>query len=68
LLRGVLCGDTAEARAAAGRGADFVGLRGRVGESALAELCAELEVPVFARGLSVGHAWAMGASGVNALA
>jgi mutator protein MutT len=67
LLRGVLCGDAAEARAAAGRGADFVGLRGRVGESALAELCGELEVPVFARGLSVGHAWAMGASGVNAL-
>jgi len=66
-LRGVLCGDVEEARAAAGGGADFVALRARVGESALAELCGELEAPVFARGLSLGRAWAVGASGVNAL-
>jgi mutator protein MutT len=66
-LRGVLCGDAEEARAAARGGADFLALRGWVGESALAELCGELEAPVFARGLSLGRAWAVGASGVNAL-
>jgi hypothetical protein len=30
-------------------------------------LCRSVEVPVFARGLPLGRAWALGASGVNAL-
>ena len=66
-LRGVSCRTVEEARAAANRGADFVALGEPLGGAALAELCRSVEVPVFARGLPLGRAWALGASGINAL-
>ena len=66
-LRGVSCRAVDEARAAASGGADFVALREPLDGAALAELCGSVEVPVFARGLPLERAWALGASGVNAL-
>jgi mutator protein MutT len=66
-LRGVSCRTVAEARAAASGGADFVALGEPLEGLALTELCRSVEVPVFARGLPLGRAWALGASGVNAL-
>lgn len=66
-LRGVSCRSVGEARAAVSGGADFVTLGEPIEGTALAELCLSVEVPVFARGLPLGCAWALGASGVNAL-
>jgi hypothetical protein len=66
-LRGVSCRGVDEARAAVSGGADFVALGESLKGAALAELCGSVEVPVFARGLPLERAWALGASGVNAL-
>ena len=66
-LRGVSCRAVDEARAAVSGGADFVALGEPRERAALAELCGSVEVPVFARGLPLERAWALGASGVNAL-
>ncbi len=67
-LCGGLCRTAGEALAAVGGGADFVALRGVFEPAELAALCAALPAPVFARGLTPGRAWGLGASGVNALA
>jgi mutator protein MutT len=67
LLKGVSCRSAEEARAAVSGGADFVALEGPVAENVLVELCESVEIPVFARGVSLGHAWVLGASGVNLL-
>jgi 2-methylisocitrate lyase-like PEP mutase family enzyme len=48
-------------------GADFVALDERLDAAEIAELCASVPVPVFVRGLSLTRAWALGASGINAL-
>jgi mutator protein MutT len=62
-LRGVFCASVAEA--AAGAGADFLVLREPLSPSELAALCDSLPVPVFARGIGLEEAWALGASGLN---
>jgi 8-oxo-dGTP diphosphatase len=67
VLLGALCRTAGEARAAAKAGAGFVALREPLGAPDLAALSAELFAPVFARGVTRGRAWALGASGVNAI-
>jgi 8-oxo-dGTP diphosphatase len=64
-LRGVACAAAAAARAA--RKADFIVLTVSLPDAELAELCAAVSVPVYARGLELPAAWALGASGVSDL-
>jgi len=64
-LRGVFCGSAVEAAAAVGEGAEFLVLRNELGCGELAALCGTVPVPVFARGLALDDAWALGASGLN---
>jgi mutator protein MutT len=64
-LCGVFCMSAAEAAAAADAGADFVVLREALSSSELTALCHSLPVPVFARGIGLEQAWALGASGLN---
>jgi mutator protein MutT len=66
-LMGAACRDAAEAEVAADAGADFVALSATPEPAALAALCARLDVPLFARGIGLERAWALGASGINAL-
>jgi mutator protein MutT len=67
VLRGVSCRTADEARIAVNGGADFVALGETLDTAELEALCAGVPVPVFVRGLPVGRAWVLGASGVNAL-
>ena len=64
-LRGVFCDSAIEAAAGVGEGAEFLVLRGEMANGELAALCAAVPVPVFARGLTLEEAWALGASGLN---
>jgi 8-oxo-dGTP diphosphatase len=64
-LAGMFCRDGEEAVAAAGAGADFLVLRNVLGCGELAALCDAIPVPVFARGIGLDQAWALGASGRN---
>lgn len=64
-LRGTLCVSAAEAAVAADAGADFVVLREALSPGELTALCHSLSVPVFARGIGLEQAWALGASGLN---
>ena len=64
-LRGMLCDDAAEARAALDIGAEFLALRAALPANALAALCAAANVPVFARGVALAEAWELGATGIN---
>jgi mutator protein MutT len=64
-LRGVFCVSAAEAAVAADAGADFVVLREALSPSELTGLCHSLPVPVFARGIGLEQAWALGSSGLN---
>jgi mutator protein MutT len=63
-LRGVFCAGT-EAAGAVDASAEFLVLRREIGDDELAALCGSVSVPVFARGLSLEAAWALGASGLN---
>ncbi|MGO9990514.1 MAG: 8-oxo-dGTP diphosphatase MutT [Steroidobacteraceae bacterium] len=65
-LLGVACRNAAEARAAAGR-ADFLVLREAPSCRDLAALCGAVPVPVFVPGMALERAWALGASGINAI-
>lgn len=56
-----------EAERAAAEGADFLALRTPLSARVLGALCARIAAPIYARGLSLERAWALGASGVNAL-
>jgi len=67
-LVGTYCRDGAEAVDAAGAGADFLVLRGVLGDGELTVLCDSVSVPVFARGMELEQAWALGASGCNEIA
>jgi mutator protein MutT len=67
VLRGASCRTADEARAAVKNGADFVALGEPIEATELADLCESVPAPVFVRGLSLGRAWTLGASGVNAL-
>jgi mutator protein MutT len=64
-LRGVFCLSAAEATVAANAGANFVVLREALSPSALTALCDSLSVPVFARGIGLEQAWALGSTGLN---
>ncbi len=64
-LRGVFCAGAVEGIAAARIGADFLAMRNALTDEALATLCGSLDMPVFARGLTLEQAWALGASGLN---
>jgi hypothetical protein len=72
-LSGVWCSSAEEGVAAAGGGggaqgpADFLVMRRALPEVELAELCAAVSVPVYARGEHLEWAWALGASGLNDL-
>jgi mutator protein MutT len=63
-LRGVLC-DSAEAGIAVNAGANFLVMRDRPADGELAAVCDSVAVPVYARGLALEAAWALGASGIN---
>jgi len=64
-LRGVFCASASEAVAAAGTGVGFLVLREALSPNELAALCQLVSVPVFARGIGLEQAWALGASGLN---
>jgi mutator protein MutT len=64
-LRGVFCANKAEAAAAAG--ADFLVLRERLATCELVALCESVNLPVYARGITLEEAWAAGATGVNGI-
>jgi 8-oxo-dGTP diphosphatase len=64
-LVGMFCRGGEDAVDAAGAGADFVVLRKVLAEGELVALCDSVPVPVFARGIGLEQAWALGASGCN---
>jgi hypothetical protein len=64
-LRGVLCASAAAAAVAAEGGADFLVLSAVLPSAKLATLCQLVSTPVYARGLALEEAWALGASGIN---
>ena len=67
VLVGAVCRSGAEALAAAAAHADFIALCTILPPAALAALCRQVPVPLFARGLALERAWSLGATGVNAL-
>jgi mutator protein MutT len=66
-LIGAACRSAAEALAAAAVGADFLVLHPVLAPGELTALCARVTVPLFARGVALQRAWALGATGINAL-
>jgi 8-oxo-dGTP diphosphatase len=66
-LHGMTCASSDEARAAAAAGADFLVLREPLSMEECAALCASVAVPLYVRGLELGTAWTVGASGTNEL-
>jgi mutator protein MutT len=66
-LVGVLCDRMSDAMAAATAGTDFVVLRQRLQNAQVAAICAAVGVPVFAHGIALPEAWALGAIGVSDL-
>jgi len=64
-LRGVFCTTAADAGMAAGGGADFLVLSAVLPQDQLRMLCHSDSTPVYARGLALEEAWALGASGIN---
>jgi mutator protein MutT len=67
-LLGVFCRNAEEAAGAAAAGADFLVMREAVADIELAASCGAASVPLFARGIPLARAWALGASGINAIA
>jgi mutator protein MutT len=64
-LVGTYCRDGEEAVGAAGAGADFLVLLDPLADDVVVALCDSVSVPVFARGMGLERAWALGASGCN---
>ncbi|MGC1520181.1 MAG: 8-oxo-dGTP diphosphatase MutT [Steroidobacteraceae bacterium] len=64
-LRGVFVDGIENAAAAVRLGADFLAVRDVLGGGELSALCDSVPAPVFARGIGLEQAWALGASGVN---
>jgi 8-oxo-dGTP diphosphatase len=64
-LAGALCREPRAARQAASAGADFLVMHDALPHDELAALCAGVDAPVFARGVALERAWALGATGVN---
>ncbi len=67
-LQGSLCADAAAAAAAEARGAQFLVLEGPLPAAALCAICGAANVPVYARGMCLDDARALGAAGVSELA
>jgi mutator protein MutT len=65
-LRGWLCTGRGEAERAT-TAADFLVMREPLPDDELRALCARVDVPVYARGVTLGRAWALGATGMNLL-
>lgn len=63
-LRGVSCASMGAAVVAADAGADFLVLSETLSPDELVALCQLVSVPVYARGLALEEAWALGASGL----
>jgi mutator protein MutT len=66
-LLGSLCQRSSDALRLAAA-ADFLVMREPLPQDELKALCAAVDRPVFARGISLERAWALGATGVNSLA
>jgi mutator protein MutT len=66
-LRGIYSESIAQATAAASAGADFLVMRVAVPADELEDLCRSVSVPVYACGIDLGLAWALGATGVNSI-
>jgi mutator protein MutT len=64
-LRGVFVEGVEDGAAAVRLGADFLALRNVLADAELTALCDGVPVPVYARGVGLERAWALGASGVN---
>jgi mutator protein MutT len=64
-LRGVFCAGMEDAVAASRAGADFLAMTKALADAELAALCGAVAVPVFASGIGLEQAWALGASGLN---
>lgn len=67
-LVGVICDNRSDAIQAAVGGADFIVLQRPLDAVQITALCTCINVPVFAPGMGLAEAWAMGASGVSDLA
>jgi mutator protein MutT len=66
-LLGSLCGRRSDAERSAGA-ADFLVMREPLPHDELRALCAGVDLPVYARGVALERAWALGATGVNLIA
>jgi len=66
-LRGVWCSGMADAMAASDAGADFLVLRNALSHAEITSICELVAVPVYAPGLALEEAWALGASGTAEL-
>jgi mutator protein MutT len=64
-LRGVFVDGVEDGAAAVRLGADFLALRNVLADRDLTALCDTAPVPVYARGMGLEQAWALGASGLN---
>jgi mutator protein MutT len=64
-LRGVFVEGIEDGAAAVRLGADFLALRNVLADRDLTVLCGSVPVPVYARGMELEQAWALGASGLN---
>jgi mutator protein MutT len=64
-LRGVFVEGLEDGAAAVRLGADFLVLRNVLADRELTALCDSVPVPVYARGMGLEQAWALGASGLN---
>jgi len=66
-LVGMFCRDGDGVVDAAEAGADFLVMRNVLADGELTALCDSVPVPVFARGIGLERAWALGASGCNVM-
>lgn len=66
-LRGILCEGLADAMAASEAGADFLVLRKDLSHHEVTLICESVLLPLYARGLTLDEAWALGATGVSEL-
>jgi hypothetical protein len=64
-LRGVFVEGIEDGAAAVRLGADFMALGNVLAHRDLTSLCDRVPVPVYARGVGLEQAWALGASGLN---
>lgn len=66
-LVGAFCDGESDVASAVADGADFVVLRRRLEKAEISALCAQMNVPVFAHGITLEEAWELGATGVSDL-